>query len=385
MKKLVVGVTAPGSVMLLEGQLKYFTLLGYQTYLITQEDEKARLFCEKEGCIFLPITIRRDISIVSDLSALVQIIRHFHFVKPDIVNVGTSKMGLLGTIAGFLTSVPLRIYTARGLRYETEKGLKRIVLMGVLKIVGLLTHRIICISEAIRVKAVGNKLFPAHKTRVIHKGSSNGIDLEKFAPKAELKSEIEELRQTLGLADSFVFGFVGRLNDRKGINELYEAFIKLAADYPVKLLIVGPVEVGNLANKQIIENIKTHPSIVYVGFQSNVPLYLSLMDVFVLPTWSEGFGNVFIQAAAMGVPVIGTRVSGVQNAVSDGFNGMLTNLKDVGDLYDKMTLLYTDSQKRNALAANGRPWAMNFDRQVIWEGQHLIYEEKNINYEPSRN
>lgn len=376
MKKLVVGVTAPGSVMLLEGQLKYFTSLGYQTYLITQEDEKARLFCEKEGCIFLPIAIRRDISIVSDLSALIQIFLHFQRVKPDIINVGTSKMGFLGTIAGFFTNVPLRIYTARGLRYETEKGLKRIVLMGVLKIVGLLAHRIICISEAIRVKAVANKLFPAHKTRVIHKGSSNGIDLEKFTPTAELKSEAEQLRQTLGIADSFVFGFVGRINDRKGINELYSAFTKLAANHPVKLLIVGPVEMGNLANKQIFENIKNHPSIVYVGFQANVPLYLSMMDVFVLPTWSEGFGNVFIQAAAMSVPVIGTRVSGVQNAVSDGFNGMLTNLKDVEDLYDKMSLLYQDSQIRNSLATNGRPWAMNFDRQVIWEGQHLIYEEK---------
>lgn len=376
MKKLIVGITAPGSILLLEGQLNYFVSQGYDVYLITQDDPKVHAFCEKEACKFLPIIINRDISILSDFSSLFQIFKHFRRIKPDIVNLGTSKMGFLGIIAAFLANVPLRIYTSRGLRFETEKGIKRLVLMLVLKIVGFLSHRIICISEAIRIKAVGLNLFPERKTFVIKKGSSNGIDLNRFKITNQLLQDSEKLKLELNLKNEFVFGFVGRINDRKGINELIEAFLRFLNSYQAKLLIVGPVEEKNLSNKEILTTIKQHPNIIYIGFQSNIPLYMTIMDVFVLPTWSEGFGNVFIQAAAMGTPVIGTRISGVQNAICEGFNGSLTNPKDVEDIYQKMLELYSDTELRHRFSANGVEWAKNFDQKLIWEGMLDIYTAK---------
>lgn len=375
MKKLVIGVTAPGSIILIEGQLKYFTEQGYKTYLITQEDERVRAFCEKEGCEFLPIIINRDITIMNDFKTLLQIYKHFKRVKPDIVNVGTSKMGFLGTIASFLNRVPLRIYTARGLRFETEKGIKRIVLIGVLKIVGLLTHKIICISDAVRVKGISNGVFPAQKAIVIHKGSSNGINLEKFETNNQLLEKSKILKTELGLDNNIVYGFIGRLNDRKGVNELYNAFDKINSKYiNSKLLIVGPAEIANLSDKSIIAKIESQPNIIYVGFQSDIPLYLSLMDIFVLPTWSEGFGNVFIQAAAMKVPVIGTKALGVQNAVADGFNGILVEIKNEVELVQAMEKLYNNKELREKLSKNGFIWAQNFDRKIIWQGQQQIYE-----------
>ncbi len=375
MKKLVLGVTAPGSVILLEGQVKYFVSKGYKVYLITQKDDAAQKFCETEGCEFLALTIKREISVLNDVNTLFQIIKFFKTIKPDIVNVGTSKMGFLGTIAAFITRVPLRIYTARGLRFETEKGIKRLILMLVLKLIGVLAHRIVCISEAIRTKAVQLKLFPKPKTRVIGYGSSNGINLSKFQITEDIQLKAKELRAELQLGDDFVFGFVGRLNNRKGINELYNAFVKFSEIYPSKLVLLGKIEHHNLSDKTILSKIEANPNIFYLGFQKDIPLYMSMMDVFILPTWSEGFGAVFIQAAAMGIPVVGTRVSGVQNAVSENFNGLLSELKDVESLFEKMKILYLDAELRLKFSKNGVLWAQNFKQDLIWEGLYQIYNE----------
>ena len=116
MKKLIVGITVPGSVGLLKGQLKYFTDKGYNTCLLTQHDDRSRAYCENEGCKMLDVRIARNISPVQDIKTLFALIRMFRKERPDIVNVGTPKMGLLGMIAAWWCRVPNRIYTCRGFR-----------------------------------------------------------------------------------------------------------------------------------------------------------------------------------------------------------------------------------------------------------------------------
>jgi len=79
----------------------------------------------------------------------------------------------------------------------------------------------------------------------------------------------------------------------------------------------------------------------------------------------------------MGIPVLGSRISGVQNAISDGFNGILTNPHDVTDIHDKMLQLYDDINLRRSFSENGFIWAQNFDQNLIWEGMLDIYTNKN--------
>ena len=125
MKKLVIGITAEGTVNLLQGQLDYFKSLGYETYLLGPYSERSAAFCKNEGCEHLVINIEREISPLKDLRTLWTIIMIFRKVKPDIINLGTPKVSLLGMIAGFIVGVEKRIYTCRGFRFEHEKGLKR--------------------------------------------------------------------------------------------------------------------------------------------------------------------------------------------------------------------------------------------------------------------
>lgn len=372
--RLVVGVTATGSVNLLRGQLRYFSEQDFETYLIAPKDEKTISFCEQENCILLPVKIEREISLLKDLISLWVIFKHFYRIKPDVVNVGTPKMGLLGMIAAKTLGVNRRIYTCRGFRYEHEGGIKRKILMFMERLSGLCAQDIICISPSVKELALKDRLFPLKKCRVINKGSSNGINTEKFNRANVAEPDKTKLLNDLNLSGNFVYGFVGRLIDRKGVNELYHAFDTVyKTDNSVRLLIVGPLEFEQLSDKKLVEKLKSHPGIVMPGRTDDVPLYLSVMDVFVLPAWWEGFGNVLVEAASMGIPVISTQGTGTRDAVNDGFNGILVDVKNVDQLTKAMLLIKNDSIKRLEMGNNGILWSKNFNRTTIWEGMKKLY------------
>lgn len=373
-KKLVTGITAPSSVILLRGQLKFFREQGFETYLIAPDDPKTRTYCEKEGCTLLPVEIEREISLLKDLISLWGILQHFRKIKPDIVNVGTPKMGLLGILAAAILGIKKRIYTCRGFRYEHEKGFKRKVLMFMERLTGRLAYEIICISPSVKELGVKDKIFIPEKCRVIHKGSSNGINLEKFNPKAIILSEKEALIQKFNLKGKFVYGFIGRVTEQKGINELFEAFKYLSKNQSnISLLFVGTVEKNHQATRFIVNKIEENSSCYIVGGQNNVPLHLSLMDILVLPSWREGFGNVLVEAAAMGIPVISTKGTGTRDAVHDGFNGILVDVKNVSQLIGAMLELKNNPEKRQKMGQNGIEWAKNFDRFHIWKEMKELY------------
>lgn len=375
-KKLIVGITAEGSVNLLLGQMAYFKSLGYKTYLLAPYSERSSNFCKNEGCEHLVINIEREISLWKDFQTLWQIIRIFNKIKPDIVNLGTPKVSLLGMIAAFILGIPKRIYTCRGFRFEHEQGFKKKILVSMEKITAALADKVICISKSVQDLGVQNKIFDQKKSLVILKGSSNGVNLNLFDPHRINSSQKNDLRKQLRLEDTFVFGFVGRIVDRKGIKELIEVFEFLYQNNKsLRLLLVGPFEMEQISDKSLIDKANNHPGIVNIGrvMQYEVPIYLSLIDVFVLPAWWEGFGNVLIQAAAMGIPVISTDATGTKDAVEDGFNGVLIPIKNKGKLKESMVRLFENQEFKSQMGINGIVWAKNFDRVQIWEGIHSIY------------
>jgi glycosyltransferase involved in cell wall biosynthesis len=377
-KKLILGITAPGSVILISGQLRYFKELGYETYLMAPSEHRVADYCEREGCIHLPVALEREISPVKDVKAFFQVLKYLRKVKPDVVNFGTPKVSLLGMVAAKLLGVKNRIYTCRGFRFEHETGLKKTTLVVMEKITASFAHQIICISDSVRTLGIDAAIFSAEKSLVIFKGSSNGIDLERFNPSQVTTSEKDLLKKELGLADgTFIFGFVGRLIDRKGVKELFSAFSNLYSNNDsLRLLMVGSVEHSQLSDTTLFEKMNAHPGILILPYQHNVPLYLSIMKVFVLPAWWEGFGNVLVQAAAMGLPVIATDVTGSKDAVSKDFNCLLIPSKSVEALQEAMLLLYKNAEKRNDLGQNGLIWAKNFDSKTIWNGMDKIYKSK---------
>jgi glycosyltransferase involved in cell wall biosynthesis len=375
MKSLVVGISSESSVILLEGQLKYFKEIGYDTYLLSPTSERVKIYCKKEGCTHLPVEIRREISMFHDFNTLLRIFTIFIRHKPDIINLGTPKVSLLGMIAGKLLGIPIRIYTCRGFRFEPENGFKRKILVLMEKITASCAQKVICISPSLRDYGIENRIFTLSKAVVINRGSSNGINLKRFSM-LNINNELRnKLQNEHGIKNKFVFGFIGRIYDRKGINELYHAFSALCDSCPdIVLLMVGRIEVSQIIDKEIIDLLRSHNRIILAGPQQDVPLYLSLMDVFVVPAWGEGFGNVMIEAAAMGLPVISTDATGIKDSVMNNFNGLVVKPKSIDRLIDAMKLLYENKDLRITLGQNGLIWAKNFDNLIIWKGMEEIYK-----------
>lgn len=374
-KKLIVGITIPGSIGLMKGQLKYFYDNGYDTCLLTQHDEKSLDYCKRENSTPLNVAIAREISLWQDIKTLFALVKLFHKEKPDIVNMGTPKMGLLGMMAAWGCRVPKRIYTCRGFRYESENGKTRTILKTMERIAGFCSKQIICISPSLKELAVKDRIFREKKCVVINKGSSNGIDLSMFDINCIDKDEQQILRQKLGIKNNFVFGFLGRIRDDKGINELFKSFeIVYQTNNQCKLLVVGPWDEEHIKDKELYSKMTNHPGVILPGRTDDVPLFLSIMDVFIMTTWREGFGNVYIQAAAMGIPVIGSDVTGSKSAVYANYNGLLVNPHDISDISSAMFTMMKDSELRTEYGKNGIKWAQNFKSEIIWEGMDKLYQ-----------
>lgn len=373
--KLVVGITSQFSTILVKGQLAYFSELGYDVYLLAPEGESTVSFCKEENATLLPVDIKRDISIFSDLKSLYVIWKHFRTIKPDVVNVGTPKMGLLGSLAAKITGVPKRIYTLRGFRFEHVTGFKKRLLKFMDKLAIKSAHQVVCISDSVRQLGLDENMFPIEKTVIFGKGSSNGVDLKMFDPDFYSVEAKDSLKRKWGLSNKFVYGFVGRIVDRKGVNELYSAFLRVKNELPnVHLLIVGGANLEQVADKGLMDKLNADKDVSLPGFIPNVNDYMAVMDVFVLPAWWEGFGNTLVQAAAMGLPIISCDVTGCRDAVNDGFNGVLIPAKNEEKLYETMLEFYHNKPERERLGTNGKIWAKNFDSVLIWEGLKSLYE-----------
>lgn len=372
MKKLVLGVTVPGSSRLLDGQVKYFISKGYDVYLLSPDHPKEHLFCEREGCKHLPVSIAKEVSPWSDLKTVIQVIRHLRNTNPDIINVGTPKMGLLGLLAAWCLRIPNRIYTCRGLRYEGEEGVKRWVLEKLEKLTVALAKQVIYVGASLQETSIQNDTCILEKSVVIGLGSSNGVNLHYFNRTNVEETEREGLIQKHALKGTFVIGYLGRISLHKGTYELVDVFSDLYDfNHQLRLMLIGHFD----CSQELKDRIEAHPGIIYFEFQDNVPLFMSLFDLFVLPSWREGFSNASIQAAAMGLPVVTTNATGCRDAVKHEFNGTIFPLNSKEGLRKSLESYVLDQERVNEHGRNGLKWAEKFNSENIWTGLEEVYKK----------
>jgi glycosyltransferase involved in cell wall biosynthesis len=183
-------------------------------------------------------------------------------------------------------------------------------------------------------------------------------------------------------SDDIVFCFIGRLVKDKGINELIQAFVELNKQHPsTKLLLVGPFERElDPLLPATEEEIQNNPNIISVGFQSDVRPYLAISDVFVFPSYREGFPNVVMQAGAMELPCIVTDINGCNEIITDGVNGLIIPSKDKKVLKEKMELLLIDNDLRMQLKSVAREMITSrYEQELVWEA--LLKEYKSLERE----
>jgi len=368
-------VTASVSVRFLEGRPEYFAGKGYEVTVVSSPGEELRK-AEREGVRTVAVEMAREISPLRDLVSLWGLVRVLRRLRPAITNVATPKAGLLGGVAAWLCGVPCRYYTLLGLRCETTTGLKREVLIAAERIACACAHRVICVSESMRQKAIELGLVEASRTVVLASGSYNGTEPERFAPTTEALRRGGQMREKLGIpANAPVVGFVGRLTKDKGINELVKAYSELRKEMAeLRLLLVGEMEEGDPLTARTRWLLENEPGIVRTGFVDDPADYYHLLDVFAFPTYREGFGNVAVEANAAGKPVVAAGATGVVDAVVDGVTGLLVPVGDARALAGALKKVIENPGMAAALGSAGRERAVReFWRERLWEALEQQY------------
>jgi glycosyltransferase involved in cell wall biosynthesis len=291
-------------------------------------------FLKKQGINVnvIPLNIKRNINIFSDLGALFSLFYLFLKNRPVSVHSITPKAGLLAMAAAYMARVPFKVHTFTGQVWVTKRGVFRYILKKLDTMTAFFSDYAIVDSPSQSQFLVKEKVLPHKKSIVFGSGSISGVDLDKFKP---CKKTYADVRSELSIPDdAFVFVYIGRLNADKGILDLATAFSKIH-DNKAYLVVVGPDE-GDYTQK--IENLSNLNlgHVRLIGFSSKPYRYLAASDALCLPSYREGFGSVIIEAAAMGVPAIASNIYGISDAIINKQTGILHTPGNVKSILDAM-------------------------------------------------
>ena len=377
MLRLVHITTVPQSLFFLRGQPRFLRGEGIETLAISSAGPELGRFSEEEGVETHALEMRRAVAPLHDLGAVWRLARLLRRLRPDFVHAHTPKGGLLGMMAAALAGVPVRLYHLHGLPLVTARGVKRALLTASEKTAAALAHRVLCVSGSVRKLALDEGLVHAEKIEVPGPGSINGIDVDvKFNPTPALRAAGLRERVRLGIPEGApVVGYVGRLVRDKGICELHAAWRGLRERFPAAhLLVVGPEEPQDPVPLAVLEGLRGDPRVHLVGLEWNTPPLFAAMDLLALPTYREGFGLVALEAAAMGLPCVGTDIPGCRDAIVNGVTGKLVPAQDAAALETALAAYLSDPALAQSHGKAGRERAArDFRPETLWRALLAIY------------
>ena len=296
----------------------------------------------------IPVPIERRIAPLADLNALLKLIGIFRRERFDLVHSVTPKAGLLAALAGAIAGVPVRMHTFTGQVWATRSGPGRALLKALDRLTASLSTRVLADSASQRDFLVAEGVVAADKLQVLGNGSVNGVDSARFRPDGGARERVRA--QATIPPDAVLFLYLGRLARDKGLLDLARAFAGVDGAW---LMMVGPDEdgiageiraaCGAAAGRLRILDRTTEPE-----------RYMAAADVFVLPSYREGFGSVILEAAAASVPAIGTRIYGITDAIVEGKTGFLVPVRDAAALAARMRELAGDAPLREEMGRAAR-------------------------------
>lgn len=306
------------------------------------------------GIEFVSLGIERKIAIGRDSATFFRLWRFFRARRFDAVHSIMPKAGLLAMTAGKAAGIPFRFHTFTGQVWATQRGFKKGLLKTLDGLMALCATRVFADSYSQRKFLIEQNVVSPERIGVLADGSAAGVDMNRFSADLSVR---RDLRRQLQIPEkSIVFLFVGRLTRDKGLLDLVGAFTRVAANHEdVHLMVVGPDEEG--LGREIAALVQAVSGRVHVaGFTDEPERYMRAADVLCLPSYREGFGSVIIEAAAVGLPAIASRIYGVTDAVEEGITGILHAPAAISEIAEAMALMASCAEIREAMgkAAHAR-------------------------------
>ena len=326
-----------------------------------------------EGVRFVPVPhLQREIALLADLRALGELVRLIRAERPQLVHTHMSKAGVLGRIAARWCGVPVVIHTPHGHVFHSYSSRSKTALfIWAERWCARWCRRLITLTEHCKQDHLDFGIAPIEKFVTIH----SGVD---FAPFLAARGKREETRRSLDISEgTVVIGTVGRLVPIKGQCYLLEAFARLrdVMDLPLLLMLVGDGELHDQLTAQAkalgIEN-----NTRFLGLRKDVPELLTAMDVFALPSLNEGMGRVLVEAMALELPIVASRVGGIPDVVIEGETGLLVESANPAELASALKRLVESPEEARRLARAGRAHAVpGFGVESMVDQISALYRE----------
>lgn len=287
--------------------------------------------------ITLPF-LGRDVSILKDARSFFSLISLIRKEKPDIIHLNSSKIGIMGAVAAWLArSKAKTVFTAHAWAFnEKRSGLSTAVIMFLHWLTVFLCDKTITVSEGVK-RQISHLPLISGKMTVVHLG----IDKPTFIKRGEARAK-------LGIPErSFAIGTIAELHQVKGLAYAIDAVRGLPFKHTYTIMGTGD-ERGKL-EAQISSSEISKESVRLTGFVPDAASFLHAFDVFLLPSLSEAFGYVLVEAGYAGLPVIATSVGGIPEIIEDMKSGVLIHPKNVKEIANALIFLNTDKDERTRL------------------------------------
>ena len=296
--------------------------------------------------------LRRDISPVRDVIAVVRLAQLIRRERPTILHTHTAKAGAVGRIAALLAGdarPPIVVHTYHGHVLRGYFGPLRTFGFRLLeRWLARVTTSLIAVSPEVRDDLVRLGVAPREKFTVVRLG----IELEQRIADRDGR---EETRRVLGIApERFMVGWIGRMTGVKRTSDVLLAFKRLRQRGVDACLCM----VGDGPEREQVER-RAHElgimrDTLFLGYQEEVAPFYAAFDAMILPSGNEGTPVSAIESLAAGRPVVATRVGGVPDVVRDGEDGFLVDLGAVDQLAESLERLAEDPALRDAMGNAGR-------------------------------
>jgi glycosyltransferase involved in cell wall biosynthesis len=331
-----------------------------------------RFLEEYDGPVIRVTHLRRNVNPVCDVIALLDLFLIFRRERFDVVHTHTSKAGFLGRIAAHLAGVPAIVHMPHGSPFRGYGGrLKSRLFVALERTAARVTGRLLALTEAEKAEYAEAGAAPAGGTEVL----DPGIEIDRIeSAAAESRARA---RKELGLpAEGSLVGMVCRLEEVKAPEHFIEAAGAVAAGMDnVRFLVAGDGPRRPLM-EGMVEKSTLKGRIDFLGWREDAPRVVSALDVLVLPSLNEGAPMVLLEAQALGVPVVATKVGGTPGIVKDGETGLLVPPGEPAAIADAVRALLGDGAKRKAFAEEGRRWVRErFSSEAMLKRLREIYEE----------
>ena len=315
----------------------------FRTFLVSGEGgildaEAQALLGQDYHC--LPQLIR-EIRPLRDLQAFFALTALLRRLRPTIVHTHSSKAGILGRLAAWAAHVPVIIHSIHGFGFTSHQHpLQRWLLIAVERVAARVTTRFFAVSAANRDQGIAHHLFSSDQCTVVR----SGVDLHTIRRATVDKAA---KKRALGCDPAGpLIGMVAPLKPQKAPLDFIRAMARVQAACPtVGIILVGDGELRPAVEAEA-DRLGLRTCVKLLGWRRDVAEILHCLDVFVLTSLWEGLPRVYLEALTAGVPIVGTRVDGAEEVITDGRNGYLLDPGDVEGIAERVLRLLNDDALR---------------------------------------